>query len=85
LAKLAAHDGWHAELKEAEEDLEARADEALTWRLAEAARVRAQAGRHRDENDTEYDIGPNGAQIDRQERNALDSLLAEIRFEKGRK
>ncbi|MBV7396325.1 DNA primase [Mameliella sediminis] len=85
LAKLAAKDGWQAELKEAEEDLEARADEALTWRLAEAARVRAQAGRRRDEDDAEYDVGPNGAPIDREERNAFDSLLSQIRFEKGRK
>ncbi|SMX47592.1 DNA primase [Maliponia aquimaris] len=85
LAKLAAYEGWHAELKEAEEYLEASADEALTWRLAEAARVRAQAGRRRDEDDTDYEIGPNGAQIDREERTAFDSLLSQIRFDKGRK
>ncbi|MGP6087489.1 DNA primase [Antarctobacter jejuensis] len=84
LAKLAAQDGWHAELREAEEDLEAHADEALTWRLAEAARVRAQAGRRNEEDAAEYDIGPNGAQIDREERNALDSLLSQIRFDKNR-
>lgn len=84
LAKLAAKDGWHAELKEAEEDLQAHADEAVTWRLAEAARVRAQAGRRSEEDDADYDIGPNGAQIDREERNALDSLLSQIRFEKNR-
>ncbi|WP_420326269.1 DNA primase [Mameliella sp.] len=85
LAKLAAQDGWQLELKEAQEDLEARADEALTWRLAEAARVRAQAGRRRDEDDAEYDIGPNGAPIDREERSAFDSLLSQIRFDKSRK
>ncbi|WP_300443224.1 DNA primase [uncultured Mameliella sp.] len=85
LAKLAAQDGWQLEMKEAQEDLEARADEALTWRLAEAARVRAQAGRRRDEDDADYDIGPNGAPIDREERSAFDSLLSQIRFDKSRK
>lgn len=85
LAKLAAADGWQVELNEAVEDLAEHADEALTWRLAEAARVRAQAGRRRDEDDAEYDVGPNGAPIDREERSAFDSLLSQIRFDKGRK
>ncbi|MGH1413677.1 MAG: DNA primase [Pelagimonas sp.] len=88
LAKLEALHGWHAELAEAQEDLEAqledRADEALTWRLAEAAKVRAQAGRQSDEESAEYDVGPNGAPIDREERSAFDSLLSTIRFDKGR-
>lgn len=84
LAKLDALHGWHVELAEAQEDLEDQADEALTWRLAEAAKVRAQAGRLKDENSAEYDVGPNGASIDREERSALDSLLSTIRFDKGR-
>jgi DNA primase len=85
LAKLAAERGWQAEVKEAQEDLETRASEALTWRLAEAAKTRASAGRMRDETETEYDIGPNGAHIDREERSQLDSLLSSIRFEKPRR
>lgn len=82
LAKLAAADGWQAELNEAVEDLVDHADEALTWRLAEAARVRAQAGRPQDKDNIEFDVGPNGAPIDRGERNAFDSLLSQIRFDK---
>ncbi len=82
-AKLEAHLGWQAELTEATEDMEDLADEALTWRLAEAAKARAQAGRLKDEDDAEYVIGANGAQVDRAEKNALDSLLSQIRFDKG--
>jgi DNA primase len=85
LAKLEAARGWQAELAEAEEDLERHPDEALTWRLAQAAQARAQAGRPDDEDDADFEIGPNGAHVDRTERNALDSLLSQIRFDKGRR
>ena len=85
LAKLAAKDGWYAELKEGQQDLEDRPDEVITRRLAEAARVRAQAGRRRDEDDTQYDTAPNGAQLSKEELAERDSLFASIRFEKGRK
>jgi DNA primase len=84
LAKLEAQRGWTVELEEAEEDMAELADEALTWRLAQAAEARNRAGRLEDEDDTDYEVGPNGALIDRQERSALDSLLSRIRFEKGR-
>jgi DNA primase len=82
LAKLAAEAGWQAELTEAEQDLDVLADEALTWRLAQAARARANAGRSEDGEDVDYDVGPNGAHIDREEREALESLLSRIRFDK---
>lgn len=85
LAKLSAYEGWHAELKEGQEDITDLADEVVTRRLAEAARVRAQAGRRRDEDDTQYDIAPNGAQVSKEELAARDSLFATIRFEKSRK
>ncbi|MBS0125318.1 DNA primase [Thetidibacter halocola] len=84
LAKLSARIGWQAELAEAEEEFDDTADEAMTWRLAQAAEARNRAGRLNDEDDTEFEIGPNGAAMDRRERSALDSLLARIRFDKGR-
>ena len=84
LAKLEAQRGWQVELEEAEQDMAELADEALTWRLAQAAEARDRAGRLENEDDTDYEVGPNGALIDRQERGALDSLLSRIRFEKGR-
>ncbi len=82
LAKLQAQSGWQDEIREAEEDLQELADEAVTWRLAQAAQARNQAGRMKDEDDTDFEIGPNGALMDRDERSALDSLLSQIRFNK---
>ena len=82
-AKLAAARGLSAELAEAAMDLE-NGDETLTWRLGEAARAQARAGRMQKEGDTEYVTAPNGAQMDRSEKDALEALLAQIRFEKGR-
>ncbi|MCT4557016.1 MAG: DNA primase [Pelagimonas sp.] len=84
LAKLEATEGWQAELLEAQQDLETDPDEVMTWRLGEAAKARAQAGRRDDEADADYALGQNGAHIDREEKDAFDSLLAQIRFEKGR-
>jgi DNA primase len=84
-AKLEADIGWQAELAEAEEDLDTFADEALTWRLAQAARARAQAGRPSEAESGDFDVGPNGAHIDRDEREALESLLSKIRFEKTKR
>lgn len=85
LAKLEARRGWQAELKEAEEDLEDLADEALTWRLREASIARARAGKLNDEGSGEYEVAPNGAHLDRDELKRRDSLFASIKFEKGRK
>ncbi len=85
LAKLDALRGWQAELSEAEEDLAHLADEALTWRLAQAAQARNRAGRLDEEKDADFEIGPNGAHIDRDERSAFDSLLSQIRFDKQRR
>ncbi|MEQ5871102.1 DNA primase [Sagittula sp. NFXS13] len=85
LAKLEAMRGWHAELKEAEEDLQEEADEAMTWRLGQAARARSDIGRRTDESEMDFAVGKNGALIDKDERSAFDSLLSTIRFDKGRK
>ncbi|WP_425071988.1 DNA primase [Sagittula sp. S175] len=84
LGKLEALRGWQAELKEAVEDLEELADEALTWRLGQAARAKSDIGRRTDESEMDFAIGPNGALIDKDERSAFDSLLSTIRFDKGR-
>ena len=82
LAKLEAQRGWEAEVSEAAEDLDTRTDEALTWRLAQAAEARQSAGRPGDESDAEFEIGPNGAQMDRRERDAFHALLRTIGAEK---
>ncbi|MGR3491081.1 MAG: DNA primase, partial [Shimia sp.] len=84
LAKLHSERGLRREIEEAEEDLAYTEDEGLTWRLAEAARASESAGRPQDEDDADYDVAPNGAMMDRDERKSLDELLSRITFAKGR-
>ena len=83
LAKLEAHRGLSAEIEEAEEDLGGIADEAVTWRLGQAAEARNRAMRSGLEDRAEYDIGENGARINRDERNAFDALLQKIGYSKS--
>ncbi|MCB1332419.1 MAG: DNA primase [Roseivivax sp.] len=83
LAKLEARRGLLAEIAEAEEDLQGLADEAVTWRLRQAAQHHSDAERSAREDRTEYDIGPNGAAVNREERSAFDALMAKIKFSKG--
>ena len=82
LAKLQAQRGLDAEIEDAVEDLDHVADEALTWRLSQAAEARNAAMRSQHEDKTEYDMGDNGARINRDERNALDALLERISYSK---
>ncbi|MDR9395558.1 MAG: DNA primase, partial [Roseovarius sp.] len=82
LAKIEALRGLAAELDEATEDMAGRADEALTWRLREAAEARNRALLSRQEDKVEYDLGENGARIKRDEREAFDALLERITYSK---
>jgi DNA primase len=85
LDRLEAQRSWQAELAEAEADAvhwTEDDDKPATWRLQQAARSRNGAGRHSEEADADYDVAPNGAQISKDERQALDSLLARIRFDR---
>jgi DNA primase len=68
-----------AERAEAEDEAEGHATtDPLTWRLAEAARARAAADRAADGDRAEFDLAPNGARLDRRERNAFSDLLRAI-------
>ena len=82
LAKLEAAQGLQAEISEAAEDLTGVADEGLTWRLAQAAQAAESATRQGQEDTAEYDLGENGAQVSRSERDAFDALMEQIRFSK---
>ncbi len=84
LAKLAARRGLEAEIDEAAEDLAGLADEAVTWRLGQAAEARNRALRSRTEDHIEYDTADNGVRISRAERAAFDDLLSRIAPGKGR-
>ncbi|MEE4120826.1 MAG: DNA primase [Paracoccaceae bacterium] len=52
--------------------------DALTWRLAEAARARSAAERTADGDRAEFDLAPNGVRLDRREKSAFADLLREI-------
>ncbi|MDW4497013.1 DNA primase [Sulfitobacter sp. D35] len=78
-SKLQSARGLRAEIAEAEEDLDGLADEGTTWRLGEAAQAFEQAKRSGQDDKTEFDLGENGARINRDERNAFDALLDAIR------
>lgn len=82
LAKLEAAQGLVAEINDAAEDLTGVADEGLTWRLAQAAEAADAAARRGQEDKAEYDLGENGAQVSRQEREAFEALMEQIRFSK---
>src|SRR6056297_2842098 len=82
LAKLEAERGLNAEVSEAAEDLAGVADEAVTWRLGQAAEQRQRTLRSQSEDRTEYDLADNGARISRDERERLDALLDRITFSK---
>ena len=85
LAKLEAWIGLDTEIAEAAEDLHGAADETVTWRLGQAAQARQSAQRAQSEDKTEYDLGPNGAAINREERSAFAALMETIRFDKPRR
>ncbi|MCV6585512.1 MAG: DNA primase [Marinibacterium sp.] len=85
LAKLEARHGLDAELSEAVTDPAALESEAVTWRLGQAAEALTQATRSRNEDTAEYETGDNGALINREERDALDTLLNKISFAKSKR
>ena len=72
---LDAEHGLKVEIAEAEQDLADGADEALTWRLAEAARARQSAGRADSAAEPDFEIGQNGARINRAEKDAFEALV----------
>ena len=82
---IASRAGLSAEIAEAAEELSGVADEAMTWRLGQAAEAHNKAKRSENEDKAEYDTGDNGARIKRDERNALDALLDQINYSKPRK
>ncbi|WP_113911967.1 DNA primase [Roseovarius dicentrarchi] len=82
LAKIAATQGLRAEIVDAAEDMLGVADEAMTWRLGQAAEARNRAVRSEHEDRAEYDLADNGARINRGERKQFDALLDKITFTK---
>ncbi|MBM7069213.1 DNA primase [Actibacterium sp. 188UL27-1] len=85
LAKLAAARGAEREISDAMDELSGVANEGVDWRLAQAAAARQNAVRGMEADVTEFEIAPNGARLDREERSALDKLLDGITFGKSGK
>jgi DNA primase len=87
LAKLKTERGLSEEIAEAEEDLLSIADEAMTWRLGQAAEARNRAMQSGldEEGGGDFAVGDNGAPIDKDERAALDALREMIDFTRGGK
>ncbi len=85
LAKLDARRGAEREILDAAQDLDALADEGVTWRLGQAAQARNDAVRSQTEDEVEYEKGANGASVSRDERSAFEQLLQQIDFAKRRK
>ncbi|TMV08044.1 DNA primase [Ruegeria sediminis] len=85
LAKLQAQRGLDAEIAEAEEELSDLADEALTWRLKQAAEQRNRASRSQNEDKAIFDVADNGARINRDERQAFEAIMSGIKFERKRR
>ena len=84
LAKLTARRGVRREIEEAVQDVEGLADEGLTWRLSQAAEAMSKAESSGQEDRSEYDLGPNGARLKRDERSKFDALLNQIGFGKSK-
>jgi DNA primase len=83
LAKLESLRGVRKEILEAMADLGGVVDEGLTWRLSQAAEAQNRAVRSESEDKAQYDVGPNGAKLSRDERSAFDQMLGKIDFAKG--
>jgi DNA primase len=84
LAKLTARRGARREIEDAMRDIEGLADEGLTWRLAQVAEALTGPDQSGQEDVAEFDLGPNGARLRRDERSEFDALLGRIDYSKGR-
>ncbi len=82
MAKLEARRGLESEIRETTEAMPGFADDGvrMKWRLSQAAEARTRADRSQMEDRTEYDTGPNGAKLNRDDRSALDRLIRDIGF-----
>jgi DNA primase len=83
LAKLAARRGAEREIEEAAHDLQALADEGVTWRLSQAAQARNAAGRTAAGEETEFELAPNGLRLSKADRDRAKAVFGQIDFARG--
>ncbi|MCV6597697.1 MAG: DNA primase [Mangrovicoccus sp.] len=77
-AKLESDRGLRDEVAEAAADPDPRHEEHIKWRLGQAVQTRNSAVRALAEDQTEYVKGPNGAHLNKDERDELRQLLEKI-------
>ncbi|MFQ6553182.1 DNA primase [Aestuariibius insulae] len=77
LALLEVNRGHRLEMRQAEDDIADFSDEKVTRRVARSAEAMRNAG-VRDDDKTEYQTGPNGARIKKDEKSAFEALLKQI-------
>ena len=82
LAKMATDRGLRAELDEFSAISADELDDVMFYRLGQAADARNRATRPDQEDTAHYDLGENGARINREERDKLDALLKTISYSK---
>jgi DNA primase len=83
--KLLTQRGVQAEMTEASADIAGWADEAITWRLGQAAQARNRAFHSDEDDDAEYELGENGAAIRRDEKEQFAELLDKINYSKPKR
>lgn len=82
LAKLEARRGLKAEIAEATEDLSGFADEAVTWRLSQAAEAHSLAERALGGEDVDYVVAENGARLEKKQVDKSRAVFDSIDFAK---
>jgi DNA primase len=83
LAKLEASRGARRETDDAAAEIDALADEGLTFRLTEATRALDEARRGQGEDKGLFERADNGVLVAREEKEALDALLRQIEDQQG--
>ncbi|TDK51596.1 DNA primase [Antarcticimicrobium luteum] len=83
LAKLEARRGLYAEVAEAVEELTGMADEAMTWRLGQAAEARSRSYRIEMEGGSESVLAENGLALDKSDVEYRDKVFDKIDFTRG--
>ena len=77
-AKLEGERALRDEVAEAEADPDPAHGDNIKWRIAQAAEAKQSAMRALAEDRAEYVVGPNGAPLNKDERDALRDLLNKI-------
>ncbi|MDX2483651.1 MAG: DNA primase [Pseudodonghicola sp.] len=84
LAKIETRRGLYAEVAEAEEEITGLADEAVTWRLGQAAEARSRSYRiELDNGSSGAVVAKNGLALDKSDVEYRDKVFDNIDFTKG--